>query len=116
MARHLRTPRALAMVLAMTLALAAGAAVAAEPPSPQACRADAQKLCAGTQPGGGRIAICLKQHEAELSADCRAALPVMQRCAQEAQSACGSVGRRERRECLRQQADKLSPECRARAT
>lgn len=110
----MRRHRFLRPVLAAALALSAAFAAAAEPPSPQACRADAQKLCAGTQPGGGRIAGCLKQHEAELSADCRAALPVLQRCAQEAQAACASAGRRERRECLRQHADQLSPECRTR--
>lgn len=101
-------------LLGAALAALAAASLAAEPPSAQACRADAQKLCAGQQPGGGRIATCLKQHEAELSADCKAALPVLQRCAQEVQSVCASAGRRERRECLRQNADKLSPECRTR--
>lgn len=110
----MRSAHFLRPLLATVLALAASAAVAAEPPSPQACRADAQKHCAGMQPGGGRIAVCLKRHEAKLSADCQAALPVLQRCAQELQAVCASSGRRERRECLRQNADKLSPECRPR--
>ncbi|MFT3954051.1 MAG: hypothetical protein QM722_06550 [Piscinibacter sp.] len=110
----MRTLHLPAALLGVALALAALLAAAAEPASPQACRADAQKLCAGTQPGGGRIAACLKQHEAELSADCRAALPVLQRCAQELQAVCATGGQRERRECLRQHADKISPECRAR--
>lgn len=37
-----------------------------------ACKADMKKFCAGTQPGEGRLVKCLKQHEAELSADCKA--------------------------------------------
>ena len=40
----------------------------------QACRADFQRLCQGTQPGGGRILACLKDHDAELSPDCKQAL------------------------------------------
>jgi hypothetical protein len=35
------------------------------------CEDDAKKFCAGVQPGGGRIAQCLKQHEADLSDACR---------------------------------------------
>jgi hypothetical protein len=36
------------------------------------CAADVQKLCAGVQPGGGRVLDCLKSHEADLSAACKA--------------------------------------------
>jgi hypothetical protein len=28
-----------------------------------ACAEDAQKLCAGVQPGGGRIVACLREHK-----------------------------------------------------
>ncbi len=38
-----------------------------------ACAADAQKLCAGVQPGGGRIVACLKEHKDSLSDRCRQA-------------------------------------------
>lgn len=38
-----------------------------------ACAADAQKLCAGVQPGGGRIMACLKEHKDSLSDRCRQA-------------------------------------------
>jgi hypothetical protein len=104
-------PRHPSTLLALLFALAAGSAFAAD--SPQACRADARKLCAGTQPGGGRMLACLQEHEAELSPDCRAALPALQRCAKEMQSVCGDSGRRGLRECVRKNADKLSPECRS---
>ena len=33
------------------------------------CKADAQRLCAGTQPGGGLVK-CLKAHENEVSIGC----------------------------------------------
>jgi hypothetical protein len=38
-----------------------------------ACADDAQKLCSGVQPGGGRILACLKQHEDSLSGKCKQA-------------------------------------------
>ncbi|MBI4057045.1 MAG: hypothetical protein HY399_05795 [Elusimicrobia bacterium] len=37
----------------------------------EACQADVKKFCQGIQPGEGRLAGCLKQHEAELSESCR---------------------------------------------
>jgi Cysteine rich repeat len=37
----------------------------------EACKDDAQRLCEGIKPGGGKIVQCLKQHEDELSADCK---------------------------------------------
>lgn len=40
----------------------------------EACAADYQKLCAGTQPGGGRVAACFKQNADQLSQQCRSAL------------------------------------------
>jgi hypothetical protein len=38
-----------------------------------ACADDANRLCAGVQPGGGRIVSCLKQHKDELSDRCKQA-------------------------------------------
>ena len=51
------------------LLLAAGAA--AEGPK-GACKADVEKFCKDVKPGEGRIIACLKTHEAELSAECKA--------------------------------------------
>jgi hypothetical protein len=107
--RAQRVPRTLA---ALTLVLASATTFAADAPGSQACRADAKKVCTGVQPGGGRVLICLKQHEAELSPDCKAALPTLEQCAKELQSACGDSGRRGLRACVRKNADKISPECR----
>jgi hypothetical protein len=38
------------------------------------CKDEAEKVCAGIAPGGGRLAKCLRGHEAELSEPCKAAL------------------------------------------
>jgi hypothetical protein len=37
------------------------------------CAEDAQKFCAGVQPGGGRIIACLRQHKDSLSSQCKQA-------------------------------------------
>jgi hypothetical protein len=49
------------------------------------CMADVQKLCAGVQPGGGRILACLKEHKDSLSDQCKQA-------AQQAASMGGNPG------------------------
>ncbi|MFG1348808.1 cysteine rich repeat-containing protein [Xanthobacter autotrophicus] len=39
-----------------------------------ACEADVKKLCAGIQPGGGRLVQCLKEHKDEVTPPCQASL------------------------------------------
>ncbi len=89
-------------------AAAAPAAWAQGTGAMQACRSDASQLCSGVQPGGGRVLACLKQHEAELSAGCKAALPRLSQCAAQVQQVCGDGGPREMRGCLRAHRDELT--------
>jgi phage terminase large subunit-like protein len=70
------------------LAIAASVVMADEPPAAQptpaqqkamqavraACETDAQKLCAGVQPGGGRVVACLKEHKDQVSDGCKQAI------------------------------------------
>jgi hypothetical protein len=70
------------LLLLVCTATAAQSAQADVQPSLDAIRAacadDAQRLCAGVQPGGGRIVVCLKEHKDSLSERCKqaAGLPV----------------------------------------
>jgi len=41
------------------------------------CRADAQRLCHGVRPGGGRLLRCLKAHEDDLTVGCAKELKSM---------------------------------------
>jgi len=40
-----------------------------------ACQSDAKRFCKDVKAGGGRIVKCLREHESELAAGCREALP-----------------------------------------
>src|SRR5260370_29481549 len=59
--------RSLRVLLLVCAATPAQSALADDQPTLAAIRAacaqDAQKLCAGVQPGGGRIVACLKEHK-----------------------------------------------------
>jgi hypothetical protein len=76
-----REPRNTLLVAATAAAwlLASGIALAQEAPGPRGpalgqCKEDIAKLCPGIAPGGGRLIKCLHEHEAEVSAPCKAAL------------------------------------------
>ncbi|HXX84120.1 MAG TPA: cysteine rich repeat-containing protein [Casimicrobiaceae bacterium] len=62
----------LSLALSTPVALAADQSPSSSPR--MACKADVEKLCSGVQPGGGRIAACLKQNEAQVSAACKDAI------------------------------------------
>jgi hypothetical protein len=88
-----------------------------------ACRADMQKLCKGIQPGGGRLAMCLKQHESELSPGCQQRIAeakeegkeFAEACKADAGTVCKGVqpGQGRVMRCLAENKDKLSSGCRA---
>ncbi len=85
------------------------------------CAADAKKLCKDVQPGGGRIAQCMKQHETELSQACKDQMQTMkaemeknqQACKGDAEKLCKGVepggGRIAR--CLKENQQQVSSEC-----
>ena len=105
-----------AAALCLGLAIAPSAYAAA--PS---CKADVAKFCPQVQPGGGRIAQCLKQNKAQLSASCQERIKmvaarlkeVSQACEDDVQQYCTGVKPGEGRiaQCLKTHKDKLSTEC-----
>jgi hypothetical protein len=96
-----------ALMLALILGLLMPQARAQEGPDAAACQADARKLCSGQRPGAGRVAACLQQHEAELSAACKAQLPHLLECSEQIQQVCGEGRPRALRSCMQQHRDKL---------
>jgi hypothetical protein len=76
------------LTISFATALLSTAAFAADPPPApdrakmralmEACRPDAERLCANTQPGGGRKLMCLKEHGSEVSPACRDGLAKVQ--------------------------------------
>jgi hypothetical protein len=89
------------------------------------CRADVEKLCKGVEHGQGRIAECMKQHEAQVSGECKAHMQKMhadmearmqafsEACKADAQQHCKGVepGKGRMVACLRKNEASLSPGC-----
>jgi Cysteine rich repeat len=82
----------------------------------QACRTDARQLCANVQPGGGRIAVCLRENASKLSSPCQAQLGTLEACAAEMKKLCPQAhGEGELRRCVADKRAELSADCRAAA-
>jgi hypothetical protein len=112
----------IACVLGIATLLAAVTVQAEERERPGACKSDVQKLCKGVQPGGGRIAACLKQHESEVSPECKKQVAEAKEegrelsaaCKADAEALCKGVQPGEGRvmRCLSEHQDKVSAGCR----
>ena len=83
------------------------------------CAADAKKFCGDVQPGGGRIAGCMKSHEAELSPACQKAMQrteeVWDECKADAGKFCKGIrpGQGRILACLKSHESELAPACAA---
>lgn len=53
-----------------------------------ACKADIEKFCKDVKPGGGAIMKCLKEHDAEVSAECKGRESAMKENSKSMQDAC----------------------------
>lgn len=87
------------------------------------CAADAKKFCGEVKPGGGRIAKCMKSHEAELSPACQAEMKkaeerieqVKEECGADAKKFCQGIrpGQGRILACLKSHQSELAPACAA---
>lgn len=66
--------RLTSVFLGLSIGLFSGTALAQTAAERAACQADAEKLCAGVKPGGGRIVQCLAKQADKLSPECRKVL------------------------------------------
>ena len=73
-ARGLFKVARLGLASSLLALLPPGELAAQQGPARQACGADISQLCAGIQPGEGRITGCVREHFTQLSAPCRNAL------------------------------------------
>ena len=90
------------------------------------CAADAKKLCKDVQPGEGRVARCMKEHEKELSPACKENIKKMKEKAKEVAEACEGdaaklckgvePGKGRILRCLKQHEGELSPACKKQMT
>src|SRR5882672_5265117 len=87
------------------------------------CAADAKKFCGNEQPGGGRIAKCMKAHEAQLSPACQSEMKraeerieqVREECGADAKKFCQGIrpGQGRILACLKSHQSELAPACAA---
>jgi Golgi apparatus protein 1 len=114
------------LIVAIALAAAAGSVAADQHAGRDACRADAERLCQGVEPGKGRVAQCLKEKEAQVSSECKAHMDKMheamqarmqafnEACKDDVERHCKGVepGQGRMVGCLRKNETSLSDSCR----
>lgn len=101
------------------LALWINSAPAAEGAKP--CADDTAKFCKDVKPGGGGLSKCLKEHENELSPECKASITESRKKAKEGREDCTvdigkfcknvQQGKGRIMKCLKEHQAELSPEC-----
>jgi hypothetical protein len=124
--KHFLTVAGLCAAGLLAAGLFAPGAVAAEQrPGRDVCRADVERLCKNVQPGGGRIAQCLKDNEASVSPECKEHMAKVsehmhqrmqafdQACKGDVEQYCKQVqpGQGRMVRCLRDNEAKLSASC-----
>ena len=88
-------PKIMGVVLASVLLVTAARAVAQQGAARQACGADIKQVCAGVNPGDGRLKACVAEHFGQLSASCQTALisnvTITKACKADAEQKCAGT-------------------------
>jgi hypothetical protein len=104
-----------------------GPQAGAGPTMGAACKADLEKLCAGVDPGEGRLIKCLKEKESQVSAECKASWDKMKderkdrrqemrvACGGDAEKHCPGMkpGDGQLMKCMKEKEAQLSAGCKA---
>ena len=102
--------------LVLVLLLAPAGAIAQQA-ARQDCAADFAKVCAGVQPGDGRMMACVREHFGQLSAPCQNALianvTITRVCKEEAEQKCAGIqpGGGRIQACMKDHFTELSEPC-----
>ena len=104
------------LVISATLLLSGSSAVAQG--AAKACVADVKKNCAGVEPGGGRIADCIKKQIGDVSAPCKELLAstaaAAKTCRDDVKQRCADASRRTAKiACLKSALTNLSDGCKS---
>ncbi|HEY1430027.1 MAG TPA: cysteine rich repeat-containing protein [Stellaceae bacterium] len=83
------------LVVASALVMIPAGAMAQVMALRQACGAEIQQLCAGIEPGEGRLRSCVKDHFADFSETCKQAMlsnvALVKACKEDVQKTCAGV-------------------------
>ena len=86
------------------------------------CSEEITKYCKGVKPGGGRLLVCLKEHEKDLTPTCSGKVAEIEKrleeakqiCAEDTEKFCKGIQPGEGRiaKCLNEHIEEISPACR----
>jgi len=87
-----------------------------------ACSEEIAQYCKGVKPGGGRLLVCLKEHEKDLMPSCREKIAEIEKRLEEAKQICAvdtekfckgiQPGEGRMAKCLNEHIQEISPACR----
>lgn len=107
------------ILLALTSLLLMGSVASAQGNGP--CAKDRETLCAGIEPGDGRMMKCMMENQDKLSAECKAHHEKMkahmkdmkESCADDVEKFCGDVkpGRGRVMKCMKKHKEEVSAAC-----
>src|ERR1700710_2922623 len=105
------------LAVSVVILLSATSSIA-QSPTAKACADDVKSLCAGIQPGDGRVRACIKSHFSDVSAPCQVLLvkaaAISKACSADVKKVCADVkpGAGRMDTCLKSHLSEISDTCR----